>query len=618
VSNRLKILVYSVLTMTVITMVVGIVAIYVLYTAAFNLQAHRLVEIAKAQARLIEAVARFDRRTVAETGATGGGQTDAEAATLSQVVDAHRNFAGFGDTGEVVLARLENVHIVFLLERRHQAADLAPRIPFAGSTLAEPMRRALGGSSGMIVGLDYRGERVIAAHEPVGELNLGIVAKIDVREIRRPFIKAGLLTGAIGALCILGGGLLMVGVNNPLITRVEARMRSILDTAADAIITIDSAGFMQSFNPAAERMFGYKAAEVLGRNVKMLMPSPYRGEHDTYLNNYLTTGVRKIIGIGREVEGQRKDGSTFPIDLAVSEVQHGNEHTFTGIARDISAKKAAEEQLQQLIQQLTAASQELESMMTAQVTSTHQVVATAKEIAATSQDLVQTMHNVTSMSADTATAAESGQTSLTSMETTMETMEGATRTIADRLGVINERAANITSVVTTISKVAEQTNLLSLNATIEAEKAGEHGLGFAVVAREIRRLADQTAEATLDIEHIVKEMTSAISSGVVGMDQFAQEVHQGTEEIRTVGVQLAQIITQVQRLTPRFDIVHEGMQAQAQGAQQINEAMVQLSGAAQQTVESLRGSTRAIAQLHQVSEGLHDGRARLHAESAPL
>ena len=212
-------------------------------------------------------------------------------------------------------------------------------------------------------------------------------------------------------------------------------------------------------------------------------------------------------------------------------------------------------------------------MMTAQVTSTNQVVATAQEIAATSQELVQTMQGVTGMATDTATAAESGQTDLARMQATMQTMEGATRTIAGRLGVINERAANITSVVTTI------------------EKAGQYGRGFAVVAREIRRLADQTAEATLDIEHIVKEMTSAISAGVVGMDQFAHEVRQGAEAIRIVGAQLAQIISQVQVLTPRFDTVHEGMQAQAQGAQQINAAMVQLRDAAQRTMGSLHAST---------------------------
>jgi methyl-accepting chemotaxis protein WspA len=190
------------------------------------------------------------------------------------------------------------------------------------------------------------------------------------------------------------------------------------------------------------------------------------------------------------------------------------------------------------------------------------------------------------------------------MQATMQTMEGATRSIADRLAVISERATNITSVVTTISKVAEQTNLLSLNAAIEAEKAGQYGRGFAVVAREIRRLADQTAEASLDIEHIVKEMTSAISAGVVGMDQFAHEVRQGAEAIRTVGTQLAQTISQVQNLRPRFDAVHEAIQAQAQGAQQIKEETLQLRDAAQRTLESLHVSARAVAQLSEVSQSI--------------
>jgi methyl-accepting chemotaxis protein WspA len=285
------------------------------------------------------------------------------------------------------------------------------------------------------------------------------------------------------------------------------------------------------------------------------------------------------------------------------------------MVRDISSRKTVEEHLQDLIDQLTASSKELESMMTAQVTSTNQVVATAQQIAATSQELEQTMQGVTGMAADAATAAESGQTGLARMQATMQTMEGATRTIADRLAVINERAANITSVVTTISKVAEQTNLLSLNAAIEAEKAGQYGRGFAVVAREIRRLADQTAEATLDIEHIVKEMTSAISAGVVGMDQFAHEVRQGADAVRTVAAQLAQIISQVQILTPRFNGVHEGMQAEALGAQEINAAMVRLRDAAQRMLGSLHASTRAMTQLSEVSHSLRDGRGHVPEES---
>jgi two-component system, LuxR family, sensor kinase FixL len=125
----------------------------------------------------------------------------------------------------------------------------------------------------------------------------------------------------------------------------EAKARGILDTAVDAIITIDSAGVIESFNRAAERLFGYSPRDVVGQNVRVLMPDPDRSQHDTYLRNYLVTGRPKIIGIGREVVAQRKDGTLFPADLAVSEVRVGNRVLFTGIVRDISERKRLEQEI---------------------------------------------------------------------------------------------------------------------------------------------------------------------------------------------------------------------------------------------------------------------------------
>ncbi len=132
----------------------------------------------------------------------------------------------------------------------------------------------------------------------------------------------------------------------------EAHLASILDTIRDAMVVIDEAGTMQSFSSAAERLFGYTAAEAIGKNVKMLMPAPYRESHDGYLGRYLTTGERRIIGIGRVVVGERKDGSTFPMELAVGEMRSGERRFFTGFIRDLSERQQTEARLQELQSEL--------------------------------------------------------------------------------------------------------------------------------------------------------------------------------------------------------------------------------------------------------------------------
>ena len=128
----------------------------------------------------------------------------------------------------------------------------------------------------------------------------------------------------------------------------EALLRAIVETSPDGLITIDQASLIQSFNPAAQRMFGYAADEVIGRNVRCLMPNPYRAQHDDYVARYLRTGEKRIIGIGREVLGQRKDGAIFPLELAVGEVRTAGGRIFAGFVRDVSARQEAEERLREL------------------------------------------------------------------------------------------------------------------------------------------------------------------------------------------------------------------------------------------------------------------------------
>jgi methyl-accepting chemotaxis protein WspA len=260
--------------------------------------------------------------------------------------------------------------------------------------------------------------------------------------------------------------------------------------------------------------------------------------------------------------------------------------------------------------EIAATAQEQLSTASQVAATTSEIGATSKEISATTRELAQTIKEIAEVAEKTASLAGSGQTGLNRMTATMQQVMEASASINTRLGALSEKAGNIGTVVTTITRVADQTNLLSLNAAIEAEKAGDYGRGFAVVATEIRRLADQTALATGDIEQMVKEMQSAVAAGVMGMDKFSEEVRRGGEVVQQVSAELSQIIHHVQAMTPNFETVSEGMQSQSQGAQQISDALSQLSEASKQTVESLRQSNSAIEQLNEAARGLQDGVAR--------
>ncbi len=256
---------------------------------------------------------------------------------------------------------------------------------------------------------------------------------------------------------------------------------------------------------------------------------------------------------------------------------------------------------------IAATAKEQEATVAEQAATTNEIVSTATQISTTARDLLHTMTGVANTADQAAQVAEAGQAGLEHMQSTIGEVVKASHSVAAQFHVLSEKAQNINAVVTTITKVADQTNLLSLNAAIEAEKAGEFGLGFSVVASEIRRLADQTAVATLDIEQMVKEMQEAVNGGVSGMEEFAKLLNSGVNDVKEVSKQLVAIIQHVQTLTPRFDSVYQGMQLQSKGAEQINQAMISLNDAAQQTVESLRDSNFSIDKLNEAARDLQSG-----------
>ncbi|WP_139202989.1 HAMP domain-containing methyl-accepting chemotaxis protein [Ectopseudomonas alcaliphila] len=329
------------------------------------------------------------------------------------------------------------------------------------------------------------------------------------------------------------------------------------------------------------------------------------------LMNAITTPVNRIVGTLKSLES---GDLSVKLDLHRRDEFNAIELGFNSMVGELknlvgNAQRSAV-QMTTSVTEIAATSRQQQATATETAATTTEIGATSREIAATSRDLVRTMGEVSDNAEQTSILAGTGQLGLARMEEIMHQVMGAADVVNGKLSILNEKAGNITQVVTTIVKVADQTNLLSLNAAIEAEKAGEYGKGFAVVAVEVRRLADQTAVATYDIEQMVREIQSAVSAGVMGMDKFSEEVRRGIGEMAQMGDQLSQIIQQVQALAPRIQMVNEGMQAQSTGAEQINQALVQLGEASSQTVDSLRQAGAAIDELNQVANNLRVGVSR--------
>ncbi len=245
----------------------------------------------------------------------------------------------------------------------------------------------------------------------------------------------------------------------------------------------------------------------------------------------------------------------------------------------------------------SSARQQLDNATNFNASST-EIATAVKQISSTSKELLRAMEDLSQEASRASAVAQEGSTGLQGLSSSIEQLSTATHHITDSLKKIRDRATRINTVTLAVTKVADQTNLLSLNAAIEAEKAGEAGAGFGVVAREVRRLADQSAQSSLEIEETVLEMQDAVSAGVQQVQSLAVAMQNGIAATERINQQFSEIIARVEAMTPRYERVHIGMQNQTEGAQQISEAMWQLT-------ESAGATTDAVAELNGVSNELH-------------
>lgn len=251
-------------------------------------------------------------------------------------------------------------------------------------------------------------------------------------------------------------------------------------------------------------------------------------------------------------------------------------------------------------------------------TSTTEIAAALRQVAATGREVAGTVEGVRSVAAGVAELADEGKKDLSAMEAGLSQLSKGTASVSARLAAIRDRTEKITSMVTTIVAVADRTNLLSLNAAIEAEKAGKAGAGFAVVAREIRRLADQTAVATLDIERTVGEMKGAVSEGLAEMDRLSIEMDRGTAEVGRLARQMGRVLEDAESLHPKIASVTADVSAQAQGVGQITEGMNVLAAAARQTADEIQGFRLAEEELGRAVVLLREEVARFTVTAASI
>ncbi|HSI86739.1 MAG: Cache 3/Cache 2 fusion domain-containing protein [Candidatus Methylacidiphilales bacterium] len=247
--------------------------------------------------------------------------------------------------------------------------------------------------------------------------------------------------------------------------------------------------------------------------------------------------------------------------------------------------------------QIASAARQQATSFAGFTTSTKQISASAEEISSNADQLVETMRAIKEVSAQTTSTLETGKSNLNAVGGAMRDIERATDSISTKLNVISQKANSISSVVVVINKVADQTSLLALNASIEAAKAGDAGLGFGVVAKEIRMLSNQVAVAVRDIEHMVSEMQSSVSNGVAEVGSFTKKVEESVEKSVHVSTAFNSSIEEVQKLSPRFKEVHQGMRNQADSAKQISTAMAQLKEGAAQSSASLQEFSHAATNL---------------------
>ena len=342
-----------ILVMLVVTASVATVTATLLNRAAFEQTRANLMHIVMSQATLIESMAKFDAQFSARNF-----QGSAFAATMCQVNKAHHDCQGFGKTGEFLIAKREGGKIVFLLSDNPLTSQLPAPVPIEVEEAAA-MRRALGGEEGTMIGPDYNGHIVLAAYAPIPTLELGVVAKIDTKEIYAPFIKSAFITAGVALILIFIGALLIIELGNPILERLkqqakdlkteiqerklaELKLEKLIDSAPVGIVVTDADGTIVTVNQGVLKLFGYTESELLGQNVDVLVPENLRIRHAVLRKNFTANPHDKLMGTNRVLPAVCKDGTSISVEVGLGPMETKGNLLIAATVQDVSPRIKAE------------------------------------------------------------------------------------------------------------------------------------------------------------------------------------------------------------------------------------------------------------------------------------
>ena len=341
----------------VVSLVVSL-ALGAWYNSVITEQSARLVEVAQSRARMIEAIAEYDRLDGYNHDRT---HADSEKVTLGQVASAHKKFKGFGDTGEFTLAKKEGNKIVFFLKHRHDIEDI-PKDVVWGSDVAAPMHKALQGESGLLIGLDYRGVEVIAAYEPVKLLNYGLVAKIDLSEIKKPFIYRAIQLILISITMVTIAALFFMRISTKLLRKIEhdeALIRGVIESAEDLIFAKNLTGQYIFVNRAMERLYNLPKAKILGKTPHEILPESLADNmclnDGLVLKNIKFNNLECHFLIDGEIETYHTNKSPMVLD-------NGQISGQIGVSRNVTEQIKTESSLKDAVEKLDYTAQKYQKI----------------------------------------------------------------------------------------------------------------------------------------------------------------------------------------------------------------------------------------------------------------